>query len=66
MEISITDTITLFAKVFAFICVGGYSAIWLLWPMNEQPTSKWQWTSYGVFMLIVFVLMFTNYITFKR
>jgi hypothetical protein len=66
MDISILKFLEGCMKAMFFFGGSGFLALWCLWPINDQPTSKTQWALWVMLVALLAVFMFTNWITFKR
>lgn len=64
MIISISAVGIFLFKMIILILIGGFSATVILWPINDQPTSKGQWTIWSAINIFMFCVMF-EFITFK-
>lgn len=64
MIISISAAFLILFKLAIIILVAGFSATIVLWPINDQPTSKGQWLVWSVVNIFMFCVMF-EFITFK-
>lgn len=45
-------------KCFGMLGVLAILAMFVLWPINDQPVNKLQWTIYGILNVIGFLLIF--------
>lgn len=64
MIISISAVGIFLFKMIILTLIGGLSATVILWPINDQPTSKGQWIVWSVINIFMFGVVF-GFITFK-
>ena len=64
MIISISAVFLILFKLSIIILVAGFSATMILWPINDQPTSKGQWIVWSIINMFMVCVIF-GFITFK-
>lgn len=64
MIISISAVGLFLFKLIILFLVAGFSATMVLWPINDQPTSKGQWFVWSVINMFMVCVVF-GFITFE-
>lgn len=66
MIISLTAMAFALSKLICLVGIAGFSAMMVLWPINDQPTSRGQYITWYIILTLASVLMFTDWITFTK